>query len=138
MVLFLTILAPALPEDKTIAVDGQYKFYSCSVSLHSTDSTVLTVSDRHSQVVRWDMRANGPVQSSLSCMRRTNRDPNDKRFSIRGNKVRTVVSHPLIGCEWNPHNPHEFMTTSVNAIRIWDVRKMSDDVSKNKARRYYE
>ncbi|KFH73500.1 hypothetical protein MVEG_00716 [Podila verticillata NRRL 6337] len=117
-----------LPEDKTIAIDGQYKFYSCSVSLHSTDSTVLTVSDRHSQVIRWDMRANGPVQSSLSCMRRTNRDPNDRRFSIRGNKLRTAIPHPLTGCEWNPHNPHEFMTTSVNAIRIWDARKMSDDV----------
>ncbi|KAG0071811.1 Histone-binding protein rbbp4, partial [Podila epicladia] len=114
-----------LPEDKSFAIDLQHEFYACSVSLHETDSTVLTVSDRHSQVVRWDMRANGPVQSSLSCLRRVNREPSDR---YKGVKLRSTMPHPLIGCEWSPHNPHEFMTTSVNAIRIWDVRKMTDDL----------
>ncbi|KAG0337844.1 Histone-binding protein rbbp4 [Podila horticola] len=114
-----------LPEDKSVSVDLRHDFYACSVSLHETDSTVLTVSDRHAQVVRWDMRANGPVQSSLSCMRRVNREPYDRR---KGVKMRSAMPHPLIGCEWSPHNPHEFMTTSLNAIRIWDVRKMTDDL----------
>ncbi|KAG0363435.1 Histone-binding protein rbbp4 [Podila minutissima] len=114
-----------LPEDKSVSIDLEHEFYACSVSLHETDSTVLTVSDRHSQVVRWDMRANGPVQSSLSCLRRVNREPSDR---YKGVKLRSTMPHPLIGCEWSPHNPHEFMTTSLNAIRIWDVRKMTDDL----------
>ncbi|KAF9306601.1 Histone-binding protein rbbp4 [Mortierella antarctica] len=121
----MDVCSVALPEDKSVSIDLEHEFYACSVSLHETDSTVLTVSDRHSQVVRWDMRASGPVQSSLSCLRRVNKEPSDR---YKGVKLRSTMPHPLIGCEWSPHNPHEFMTTSLNAIRIWDVRKMTDDL----------
>ncbi|KAF9215318.1 Histone-binding protein rbbp4 [Podila verticillata] len=93
------------------------------LSMKCLESGHLVTSTEQQGLHVWDMKENTEKGRAPIVL-----DPNDRRFSIRGNKLRTAIPHPLTGCEWNPHNPHEFMTTSVNAIRIWDARKMSDDV----------
>ncbi|KAG0348908.1 hypothetical protein BG004_003740 [Podila humilis] len=115
--------------DSSVTIDNVHWFNACSISIHPTDSTVLTTSDRYGQVARWDTRAGEAVQSSLACLKGRDYDDNNRQMSHR-KRINAVDS--LIGCEWNPHNPHEFMTTSPASVRVWDVRNMKDDVSSGK------
>ncbi|KAF9024597.1 Histone-binding protein rbbp4 [Haplosporangium bisporale] len=101
----------------------QYGDKDSAAEVLCLESGHLVTSTEQQGLHVWDMKENTEKGRAPIVL-----DPNDRRFSIRGNKLRTAIPHPLTGCEWNPHNPHEFMTTSVNAIRIWDARKMSDDV----------
>ncbi|KAI7817417.1 WD40-repeat-containing domain protein [Gamsiella multidivaricata] len=98
-------------------IDLEYKFFSSCISINGFDSTVLVGSSEHAQIARWDPRSpSSNIFTSTAC----------RRWGTRGSQRRDY-DH-IYGIEWSPRNTNEFMTVHMEAVRIWDARKMDRDI----------
>ena len=98
-------------------IDMKSNFYSSCISINGFDSTVLVGSSEHAQIARWDSRSPSAPFTTTSCR--------DKSQLLYGRSS----FDPVYGVEWNPNNSNEFMTVHKRTVRVWDARKMDQDVS---------
>ncbi|KAI1296384.1 hypothetical protein EDD11_007350 [Mortierella claussenii] len=98
-----------------IDIDREFKFYSSCISINALDSTVLTGSDEHAQIARWDPRSPTVAAfTTTACLQ-------------KGTKPARINFDAVYGIEWNPNNSNEFLTVHAHTVRVWDARKMDND-----------
>lgn len=102
----------------TTTIDNEYSFHSTCISLNALDSTILVGSGEVAQIACWDTRS--PITAattSFACQFKSSTSSGLRSFD------------PIYGIEWNPLKSNEFMTVHPHTIRVWDTRKMNNDVS---------
>lgn len=110
----------AAPADQghSTTIDDEFSFHSTCISLNALDSTILVGSGEVAQIACWDTRSpTVAATTSFAC----------RPKESAANGLRSF--DPIYGIEWSPLKSTEFMTVHPRTIRVWDIRKMSVDVS---------